>query len=96
MFHTTGDLKKKFGQLVEQFFDDKLLQSSFFLRTIDEAILFLVMECLRKVAVGYHSCTRKLSSNLLPIRRFGRDISKIRIWISINLASNGKRCPTGT
>ena len=35
---------------------------------------------------AYHSCTRKLSSNRLPIRRFGRDISKIRIWISINLA----------
>ena len=79
--------EKNFGQLVEQFFDDKLLQSSFFLRTIDEDILFLVMECFRKVAVAYHSCTRKLSSNLLPIRRFGRDISKIRIWISINMAS---------
>ena len=74
VFHTTGDLKKE-----EQFFDDKLPQSSVVQRPRDEAILFVVME--RKAAVAYHSCARNILSNLLPIRRFGRDISKIRIWI---------------
>lgn len=82
VFHVTSDLKKIAVQLVEIFFDDKLLPSSVFQRARDEAKLFLVMGCLREAAVAYHSFTRNILSNLLPIRRFGRDISKIWIWIS--------------
>ena len=88
--------EKNCGQLVEQFFDDKLMQSSFFLRTIDDAILFLVMEMFEK-----GSCC----VSFLYEKTFIASFANKTLWswyfknpdLDFNKpGSNGKRCPIGT